>query len=432
MKLQTKSLFLLVTALALVIVGTMGAAAQDAPITIEYWNINTANFGGPQVDALIASFEAANPDINVESRPKQSYPELVQDAQTGIAAGNPPDIVQAGWPYLNYVANNLPYIPLDTLVETYGGEEVVAAIPQNIYDLTLVGGEHVGLAYSLSNAVVYYNADLFIEAGLDPENPPQTIAEWTEAGRILKETLDLPINAIDYGEDNWAVENLIASNGGSLLICEDDGTYGSGLNSPEAAEALQVWADWVANGYAVNATDQARQVFWTGEAGSLIWSIAGRATVASNAAFDLRATTYPSFGDKPQRLPTGGNMLVIFSTDPAKQEAAWRFAQHLASPEGVTEWTMGTGYVPLIPELAQDENYLAGFIEENPIQQVAIDQIPSMFTWTSFPGDDGLAAGRALFEAVQSALSGQATAADALAAAHEEVNRLVGEEPCAN
>ncbi|PJF24807.1 MAG: ABC transporter substrate-binding protein, partial [Phototrophicales bacterium] len=324
---------LLLVLFGVLFVFSVGIGAAQQPITIEYWNINTSAFGGPQVDALIASFEAANPDINVESRPKDRYDTLVQDALTAIAGGNPPDVVQIGWPYLSYTSAALPYVSIDSLIEMYGGEEILANIPQNIYDLTLVNGEHVGLAYSLSNAVAYYNPALFEQAGLDPDNPPQTIQEWTEAAAIFKEALDLPLISIDYAGDNWAIENLIASNGGNLLICEADGTFAAGVDSPEAIEALQTWADWVANGYAVNALDQSRTVFWTGQAGALFWSIAGRGAINNNKTFDeLRATTYPQFGDKPTRLPTGGNMLVFFATDPARQEAAWRFALHLVSP----------------------------------------------------------------------------------------------------
>jgi len=419
---------LTITAFATLAIGSI--RAQDT-ITIEYWNINTATFGGPQVDALIASFEEANPAINVESRPKDRYPTVVQDAQTAIAGGNPPDIIQIGWPYLNYTASTLPYVSIDSLIENFGGESAVGEIPQNIFDLTLIEGEHVGLSYSLSNAVAYYNPAIFEVAGLDADNPPQTIEEWTEAARILKETLDLPMIAIDYSNDNWAVQNLIASSGGDVLVCEADGTYAAGIDSPEAIRGLQTWADWVANGYAVNALDQARSVFWTGESGALFWSIAGRGAITTNKTFDeLRATTYPSFDDLPTRLPTGGNMLVIMATDPARQEAAWKFAQHLISAQGITEWTIGTGYIPLIPSLTEDANYLADFYATNPIQQIATSQIPNMIVWTSFPGDDGLAAGEALFQAVQAALGGESTAEAALTAAAQEINDLIGDEPC--
>jgi multiple sugar transport system substrate-binding protein len=303
-------------------------------------------------------------------------------------------------------------------------------VPQNIFDLTLINGEHVGVTYSLSNAIVYYNPELFEQAGLDPDSPPQTIEEWTQAAAMFREALDLPLLTIDFAGDNWAVENLIASNGGDLLICEEDGTYGTGIATPEAIEALQTWGDWVANGYEVNALDQARTVFWSGQAGALIWSIGGRGAVESNADFDVRATTYPQFGDKPTRLPTGGNMLVVMSQDPARQEASWRFIQYLLSAEGVTTWTEGTGYIPSKPALAEDPDYLADFYAANPIQQVATSQVENQIVWTSFPGTNGAAASTELFEAVQATLGGEQTAEEALTAAALEINNLIGDEPC--
>ncbi|MCS7071495.1 MAG: ABC transporter substrate-binding protein, partial [Anaerolinea sp.] len=97
--------------LFLVGVVALGAvSAQQNTVVIEYWNINNQGFGGPTVDALIAAFEAANPGIDVETRVQESYPALVQNLETQIAAGNPPAVVQIGWPYLNYVYNNLPFV----------------------------------------------------------------------------------------------------------------------------------------------------------------------------------------------------------------------------------------------------------------------------------------------------------------------------------
>ncbi len=69
-------------------------------------------------------------------------------------------------------------------------------------------------------------------------------------------------------------------------------------------------------------------------------------------------------------------------------------------------------------------------MEQNPIQRVAIRQLPFTIPWTSFPGKNGLAASQALFRATQKALSGQATAESALKEAAQEINRLIGGERC--
>lgn len=423
-----KSLVLLVV-VGLMLLGLSAVQAQET-ITIEYWNINNEGFGGATVDMLIERFEAANPGVQVEPRVQESYPALVQNLETQIAAGNPPALVQVGWPYLDYVANNLPFVSVQDLVAAWGGEEHLAQFPQNILDLTNMGGRNVGLAYSLSNPVMYYNADMFVAAGLDPDAPPTTFEGWLEIAPALSEANGgIPVFNFGYGSDNWILQAMVESNGGRMLVCED-GEWHTGLDSAESAAGLQAWADLILSGQSLNAGyNDATPAFIAGETVTYTYSIAGRGNIQRQVAFDLRATTFPQFGENPIRIPGGGNLLVTFATDPAQQEAAWKFVQYLTSIEGLSEWTRGLGYVPLY-EAVLDEPAYAEFIAQNPIQQVGNSQLPLMVRWTSFPGANGLAAGDAAFRATQAALGGEMPAADALAAAAAEIDALIAGQPC--
>lgn len=407
----------------------VGAQAQET-ITIEYWNINNQGFGGPTVDKLIEQFEAANPGVQVEPRVQESYPALVQNLETQLAAGNPPALVQVGWPYLDYVYNNLPFIPVEALVEKWGGAEHLEQFPQNIRELTKLGDQTVGLAYSLSNPVMYYNADMFVKAGLDPDNPPTTWEGWLEIAPALSEANGgIPVFNFGYGADNWILQAFVESNGGRMLVCKD-GEYRSGLDTPEAAAGLQAWADVVQAGLSLNAGyNDATPAFWSGETVTYGYSIAGRGGIQAQAKFDLRATVWPQFGDNPVRIPGGGNLLVVFATDDAQQQAAWNFVQHLTSVDGLSEWTRGLGYVPLYEAVLEQPAY-AEFIAQNPIQQVGNSQLSKMVRWTSHPGPNGLAAGDAAFRATQATLSGEKSAADALAAAAAEINGLIAGQAC--
>lgn len=414
--------------LAIVVLSLSAIQAQEE-ITIEYWNINNEGFGGPTVDMLIERFEAANPGINVEARVQESYPALVQNLETQIAAGNPPAVVQIGWPYLDYVANNLPYVPVSELVTSYGGEDFLAQFPENILGLTAFNGDNMGIAYSLSNPVVYYNADMFVAAGLDPETPPSTFEGWLEIAPALAETTGVPVFNFGYGADNWILQAFVESNGGRMLVCEN-GEYKSGLDSEEAAAGLQAWADLVLSGQSINAGyNEATPAFIAGETVTYTYSIAGRGGIQGQVAYDLRATTFPQFGENPVRIPGGGNFLSVFAGDPAQQEAAWKFVQYLASVEGLSEWTRGLGYVPLYDAVFEEPAY-AEFIAQNPIQQVGNSQLDRMVRWTSHPGPNGLAAGEAAFRATQAALSGELTAQEALALAAAEINDLIAGQAC--
>ena len=424
-----RSVLLRLSALTLGLLGV--AAAQGKVTTIEYWHINTESFGGPAVRDLIKTFEAKNPGIKVQERFHQNaYTGLLQNLQAALAAGTPPDVAQVGYLYTNYVAENFPFVPTTTLAQQFNGAAFLKRFPANVLALGQSGGVQVGMPYSLSNIVTYYNADLLRQAGLDPAKPPKTWDEWRAAAGAIKAKTGKYGIYLQLLDDNWATEALMASNGGALLSCKG-GTYQAAFASPQAAKALQFWADLVKDDLALNTLwTQGEQAFLAGESATFITTIGKRASLQGSAKFDLRGTTFPSFGTQKTSLPGGGNVLVVFSKDRAKQEAAWKFTQFLTSDEGFTAWTKGTGYVPLLDKLDQDPRYLAEFVKSNPIQRVGIQQLPNTKRWTSFPGANGLAASQALFKAVQRSLGGQTSAQAALNDAAQEINGLIKNEKC--
>ncbi|MGC8967969.1 MAG: ABC transporter substrate-binding protein [Thermus sp.] len=409
------------------------AYALGQGITLQYWHINTEAFGLPAVRQLIQEFERRNPGIKVEERYQpNAYTGLLQNLQAALAAGNPPDVAQIGYLYTQYVAENLPYVPADELDRRYTQGRVLGRYAPNIRALGLAKGKMVGVPYSLSNIVTYYNADLFRRAGLDPDRPSATWEGWRRAAQQIKARTGKYGLYLILLDDNWALEALIRSNGGTLLRCEG-GFYRAGVDSPEAIGALSMWAGLVRDGLALGVPlQQGEQAFLAGEAAAFMTTIARRAGLQeqTKGRFELRGARFPTFGSRPPALPGGGNVLTVFARDPKRQEAAWKFIQFLTSPEGFTLWTKGTGYVPLLPGLTQDPRYLKDFVSQNPIQKVAIDQLPFTVPWTSFPGKNGLAASQALFRATQKALAGQATPEAALKEAAQEINRLIGGERC--
>ncbi len=406
------------------------AFSQNTITTIGYWNINTEAFGAPAVRELIAGFEKANPNIKIEARAQVRYTELLQNTQAAIAGGNPPEVVQVGYLFTNYVAENLPFQEIRKLAAQNGGTRHLETFPKSVFSLGTVGADLVGLPYSLSNMIGYVNTDLAKKAGLDVNKLPNTWEAWRKLAPDIKAKTGKYAISMGYNDDNWSIEGLISSNGGNLLECQN-GMQKAVFDSPQGAAALQLWADLVKNGTWLNANyQQGEQAFLAGETLVHFTTIASRANYQKNAKFELRGIGYPRFGAKPVRIPGGGNVLVSFAKDPAKQSAAWKFIQYLTSGTGFTTWTKGTGYVPLLPSLSLDSRYLKDFIAQNPIQQVGIKQLGNTIRWTSFPGSNGLAAGQALFKGVQQALSGQASADVALKNAALEVNRLIAGEKC--
>lgn len=407
------------------------ALSRQEQITIEYWHINIETFGLPAVQEIVKRFQEQNPNIVVnEQFQTNQYAELLERVQTAMVGGNPPDVAQIGYTYLDYTANNFNYTSTEELVSEYGDEEFMANFPDNILELGQVDGKQVGMPYALSTIVTYYNADLLREAGVNPDNPPTTWDEWREAARAIYAVSGNPPIYIQLVEDNWSTQGLIESNGGEIISCED-GQVKAVFDQPQSVEAIQFWADLADEGLALVANnDQGYQAFASGNAAAYVTTIARRSGLEEQTSFDLRAAPFPSFGDKPRQLPAGGNCLFVFAQDEAKRQAAWEFIKFCESPEALTIWVEGTGYLPPRDDVADDPEYLGTFMDDNPIQQVGVDQLSLVVPWRSFPGPNGFQASKTLADAVEAALGGQQTAEDALGNAAQEANSLLEGEEC--
>lgn len=406
-----------------------GGVDSGGPVEIEYWNINDQALGLREVNGYIRQYEERNPNVTVRNQSFEDYTVLVERIQTSLASNRPPDVAQIGFFYLDYVPNNFPFKAAEQLAERYAPSGFLADnFSDRVLDLGRFGGEVVAMPYSLSNPVIYYNADMLSEAGVDPENPPRTWEEWREAARRVTDVTGDPALFLDV--DTYISQAMVESNGGRMLGCAG-GEATASFDSPEAVEAIGLWDEMIEEGLILYAEPEAgSQSFLSQNAAAYVTSIADRAGLQAQASFDFRGTYFPTFGDREVRLPTGGNMLFVLSQDEAKERAAWRFVEHLLSPESLTAWTKGTGYLPPREGVADDPRYLGAFLEENSIQRVAVEQLDDSVTWVAFPGPNGLQASNALSDALQSAFSGQTGAQEALRDAAAEVDGLIEGEAC--
>lgn len=407
---------------------TNANSSPKKKITIEYWHVNSETFGGPAVKELVKNFNDMHDDIEVvEKFHPNMYLGLMQNLQQSLAAGKPPAVAQIGYNFLRYASSNFPHLTIDQAMEMdpMSGAFMQNFLP-NVLSLGQVNGVQEGMPYSISNPILYYNADLFEKAGLDSNQPPKTWEEVRKAANQIREKTGAYGIYIQEPGDNWGQQALMESNGAHMLV-EKDGRLEAGFDSPEAIQAYQFYQDLVLKDKtALHATwEEGSQAFVQGKVAMYYTTIARRNYVESNASFKVLGTESPTFEGKPRRVPAGGNNLFIFAQDPDEQKAAWTFIQYLLSPEGVTIWTKGTGYLPAREGVAEDPKYLKSFIDENALMKVALSQLPDVVPWVSFPGNNGLEAEQALLDARDAILSGKKSPEIALKEAAQKVNALI-------
>lgn len=361
----------------------------DEPITITFESYTYGtDRGGPGTQMLIDEFEELHPNITVEPIGTPSG-DIHVSVAAKAAAGNPPDVAQIGWSKFSFVLENLPYVPVEEIAGDEWDDHVAGMTPDAV-EIGAHDGEIVGLPSILSIPTMFYNADLFQAAGLDPDDPPDTWSEVKSAGLAVATAGGAEgayVAVVDPAKSDYLTQSLIYSNGGSFL--NDDGSVG--FDDELGVEALTTMQDLTTSGaQPAVASGDALALFQAGDLGMLVISSSVLDLLVDSATdnFDIRSAPMPGFDDKPPRPTTSGAGLFVFSDDEAHQHAAWEFVKFLTSERGFTIVASEIGYLPLRPSIVDDPDGLGRYLDQNPLLQATIDQLDSIEPYEDLPGPD--------------------------------------------
>lgn len=395
-------------------------------VSIEYWHVNAETQGGKAVDELVKEFNTSQDDIEVVAKYNPDmYKGLMQNLQAEAAAGKSPAVVQVGWSFIEYFSSNFEYSSPNEIVEQHFPDDE-AFLSDNFLENVLElaeneAGDQVGIPYSLSTPVLYINKDILKEAGLD-ENGPETWEEVKEFSKQIKDETGKYGFYLQEPDDNWATQALLESNGANMM---EDGK--ASFASKEGIEAYELWADMILEDESAAhlSWDEGVQSFIDGNVAMAYTTIARRSQIQENVNFDAATIKSPAWEGEERRLPAGGSMLAITADEEETQKAAWEFMKYLYSVESMAAWTEDTGYVPPREGVAEAEEGLKSFLEENEMMNAAIEQMDGVVPWASFPGDAGLEAEQKLLDIRDQILGGEVEAKEGLEEVEKEINEVL-------
>ena len=411
--------------------GAQSASAKPAeagePVTIEYWHINSKTFGGPTIDQYAQAFNKCQSKYKVVPRFIEGvYGGVLQNLQADTAAGNPPAVIQVGYSYLDYFSKNFKYTSPADLIQNDSSvsPDYLKGFKENTLKLsTAADGTLVGLPYSLSVPVMYYNLDILKKAGVDTEKLPTTWDQVYSAAKQISDKTKSTGLVIQCSKDFWLGQCMIESNGGSLAKTAD-GKMQASFASAEGVEAMQQWADAIKNGstkYILN--EESKSAFMSGNVGILAASIGWSSAIDSGSSFQLVTTKMPAYGQKPLKAPAGGNFLTITAQSEEKKKGAWEWVKYLTSAEGYLDWTKGTGYIPPRTDVLESSEF-KDYLKKNPLLQAAAETVDYANPWISFSGSAGMEADQKLLDMRDAVMNGKQTAAKALPATQDEINQM--------
>ncbi|GAA1825563.1 ABC transporter substrate-binding protein [Nesterenkonia flava] len=333
--------------------------------------------GGPLesvIDGYIEQFHEEHENIRVTPVYSGSYEQTMAAVQSANQAGNTPAVTVLG-------SNNL--LSLDHLGLITPIEEIVddeewfgSFYEAFMGDSTLPDGTVASIPFQRSTIVMYWNKELFEEAGLDPETPPATWDEMVEFGHQL----------VDEGGAQWGVQmpstawgvwilEAMAIQNGTMLWDPETGTDVR-FDDPATVTALQNWVELQEEGLESPGTVDWGTLpteFANGTTG-IIWTTTGQLTnISSNADFDFGVAPLPA-QEQPGSPTGGGNLYIMDGISEEEQEAAVELVRFLSSPEIQSDWGVESGYVAALEE-AWEIDPLASYAEEFPPVAAARDQL---------------------------------------------------------
>ena len=363
--------------------GLKAFAAAPKPVQIVLWH-TMARSNNDWLVGQINQFNSSQSDVHVTLNQQPSYADLFNKYKAGLSSGDLPDVAQFEDTTVAQLIDSRSTVPVQDCIDAshYAlGDYLPRALKFYSY-----AGVQRAMPFGVSNIVLFYDPNKFRKAGLDPNKPPQTLAEvQADSQKIVSS--GAATHGISLHEQPYLFEFLLAKSGGQYVNNENGRAARAtkaNLTSPTAMKIWQWWDGMVKSGLALDtgsdpnnfdhlialAVGNAAMTF---EASSAIGPI--EAVLASGQYPGVQIATAPLPAlTTGGGVPVGDGSLWLSShSAPAKRAAAWKLIQYLDSPAVQASMAAEGGYVPVrmsattMPVLAnrwaQDPNYRVGYTQ---------------------------------------------------------------------
>lgn len=413
---------------ATTLAAALPAAQAQKPVELDFYY--PVAVGGPVtkiIDQMAADFEKENPGIKVKPIYAGTYQESIVKALTAHKSGKPPHLAVLLSTDMFTLIDEDAIVPVDELAGA-DGKAWLGGFYEAFMMNSRTGGKTWGVPFQRSTIVLYWNKELFKEAGLDPEKGPRNWDEMVAFAKKLTRTdasgnvtqwgVKIPSSGFPY----WLFQGLTTPNGAILMNEAGNQTF---YDKPEVVEALQYWVDLSAKHKVMPAGviewGTTPKDFFEKKA-AMIWTTTGNLTnIRANAGFPFGVAMLPE--KKRRGSPTGGGNFYVFkNTSPEEKAASMKFIRWATSPQRAAQWSIATGYVAVSPA-AWDTPEMKKYAQEVPQALVARDQLE--FSVAELSTHENQRVTKALNDGLQAALTGAKQPEQAMKDAQREADRIL-------
>ena len=361
------------------IIGGILGGNDDGKVTITFYHTMGENLR-TVLDQYIEEFNKLYPDITIEHSQIGSYDDVRDQIKTELTVGNQPNIAYC---YPDHVAlYNLAlavktldeYIAsTETVTRADGTTEILGLTQDQINDFIPAYYEEGrefgdGLMYTMpfskSTEVLYYNKTFFDENNL---KVPTT---WDELEEVCAQIKEIDPNSIPLGydsESNWFI-TMTEQLGTPYTSATGDHFL---FDTAENRAFCMEFREWYLKGYVTTQEilgSYTSSLFTSKETTKSYMSIGSSAGATHQRPtkgddgqypFEVGIAPIPQANpSNPKVISQGPSVCIFDGHSAAEEEASWLFVKFLCtSVEFQADFSMASGYVPVIKSVSEDPEY---------------------------------------------------------------------------
>ena len=381
--------------------------------TVVFWQFSPLT----AIEPVLARFEAENPDLRVEVE-QLTWQSGREKIVAAVAAGNPPDLCELGSTFLPGLVADSTLLDLTDSIPDLDAQLTG-------WNIVRYRGRAWAVPWLLGTRALYYNRELFRQAGLDPDRPPETWDELARAARRIDEAVpEVKGFGLNAGEREILFKKFMPfawGNGGDIL--DSTGTR-SLVSSPQNLAALRFLLSLKPSSL-LDRQEMLDQAFARGRLGFTIsgpWLLRTLPETAPDLDFEVTLLPRPAAGRGTRASFAGAEALGIFRGS-ARKAAALRLARFLERVENAMPLYVATGNAfPAAVGAEQDDYFVS-----HPRDRVFVEQLRTAVSPPLHPRWVDIE--EALNRELEAAILGAKTPEAALAAADARIRAVLAGAP---
>lgn len=322
---------------------------------------------------LVEKFNQNNPNIQIESLYVGQSDQQIPKVLTAVVGNAPPDIL---WFSPTMTGQLVELNAIQPLENWLNESPLKAQIDPALFETMDLNNQIWSIPMATNNVAIFYRPSLFKDAGINQF--PLTWEEFKQTAKQLTRDLDNDGEidqhgiVLPLGKGEWTVFTWLSfmySANGELI---ENGNVN--LVNEGAIAALQFWSDLIEEGSAILSAPERGYEQDNFVAGKVAMQITGPWTLGylQETGIDFGVFQLPAL-DQPAAV-VGGENLFVMKTTPEHEAAALKFLEYVLSNDFQTEWSLGTGYLPVNLKTRQSQVY-QDFVKEQPGLTVFLKQM---------------------------------------------------------